>query len=311
MYNINLYSYREKPITRGRNFTIHPLDESGTKKYFSTESHTTHYLKRTDPFVFKSILGVDYNTLIQQEKEDIPNLKNSKTLNTINSYSNKHEKGMHKSNYISTEKEPKNITENIRYNNKYNTLGNEFLTPKKNKNCVSQERFRTYHRKRNFKEIYGYENAPKSKSRKEKYLDIINSLKYSNLEKDKEYERKYNGYTSYEIPLITFNKYKNNKSSNLSDRLKYTIKYLKKNEEGRNAMNEEELKQNLFKQTSKTFLKSNHLPDILKIANSTQLITRQKIGLSKEMGEKYNPYSFIAPPKNRTGRNYVGDLFKH
>jgi hypothetical protein len=29
------------------------------------------------------------------------------------------------------------------------------------------------------------------------------------------------------------------------------------------------------------------------------------------MGERYNPYSLIAPSKNRTGRNYVGDLFKH
>ena len=67
----------------------------------------------------------------------------------------------------------------------------------------------------------------------------------------------------------------------------------------------------MFNQTSKEFLKKYHLPDVLKIANSTQLIRRQKIGLSKEMGEKYNPYSLIAPSKNRTGRNYVGDLFKH
>ena len=71
------------------------------------------------------------------------------------------------------------------------------------------------------------------------------------------------------------------------------------------------MKKNLLNQTSKEFLKKHNLPDVLKIANSTQLIRRQKIGLSKEMGEKYNPYSLIAPSKNRTGRNYVGDLFKH
>ncbi len=76
-------------------------------------------------------------------------------------------------------------------------------------------------------------------------------------------------------------------------------------------MNEEELKLNLFNQTSKQFLKKYHLPDVIKIASSTQLIRRQKIGLSKEMGEKYNPYSLIPPSKNRIGRNYVGDLFKH
>ena len=76
-------------------------------------------------------------------------------------------------------------------------------------------------------------------------------------------------------------------------------------------MNEKEMKNNLFNQTSKTFLKKYHLPDIIKIADSRQVIRRQKIGLSKEMGEKYNPYSLFPPSKNRTGRNYVGDLFKH
>ena len=76
-------------------------------------------------------------------------------------------------------------------------------------------------------------------------------------------------------------------------------------------MNEVEMKNNLINQTSPYFLKKYHLPDVVKIADSRQVIRRQKIGLSKEMGEKYNPYSLIAPSKNRTGRNYVGDLFKH
>ena len=30
---------------------------------------------------------------------------------------------------------------------------------------------------------------------------------------------------------------------------------------------------------------------------------------TKEMGENYNPYNFIAPHVNRTKRNYVGGLF--
>ena len=50
-------------------------------------------------------------------------------------------------------------------------------------------------------------------------------------------------------------------------------------------MNEEELKQNLINQTSKDFLKRHHLPDVLKIAGTKQLIRNQNIGLSKEMGE--------------------------
>ena len=54
MYNIDLYSYWKEPYTRTRKFTIHPLDEPGLEKYFSSESHVVHYLDRTDPFVFKS-----------------------------------------------------------------------------------------------------------------------------------------------------------------------------------------------------------------------------------------------------------------
>ena len=323
MYNLNLYSYWKKPFIRGKDFTVHPLDEPGTEKYFSTESHTTHYLKRTDPFVFKSIVGVDYNTLVQQQKEDIQTLKNIKTLKSINSdlNTNQIEKGMHTSNYISTEENKKNIPESNVYNNRYNTLGNENENVNLNENenfnrkkfraFKSQKCFRPYHKKRTFKEIYGYENLSTLKSKPGRYLNMINNIKYSNLEKDDLYKRKYDGFTSYEIPLININRDENNKKDNFSNRLKYTLNCLKKSEGGKSAMNEEELKLNLFNQTSKEFLKKYHLPDVLKIANSTQLIRRQKIGLSKEMGEKYNPYSLIAPSKNRTGRNYVGDLFKH
>ena len=71
MYNIYLYSYWPKPFTRNKKFTIHPLDDPGKEKYYSEQSHCTYYVKRTHPFVFKSILGVDYETLVGQQKEDI------------------------------------------------------------------------------------------------------------------------------------------------------------------------------------------------------------------------------------------------
>ena len=78
MYNIDLYTYWKKPFTSGKNFSIRPLDEEGKETYYSDKSHVRHYLKRTDPFVFKSIVGVDYNTLVRQQKEDIQMLKNLK-----------------------------------------------------------------------------------------------------------------------------------------------------------------------------------------------------------------------------------------
>ena len=314
MYNINLYSYWKKPFIRSKNCTVHPLDEPGKEKYFSTESHTTHYLKRTDPFVFKSIMGLDYDTLIRLQKEDIQALKSINPSKSIDLNSNTNEKGNHKTNYVSTEEDQKNTIEkdNTLYNNRYNTVTNEneIINPRPFKNFHSQKSFRPYHKNRSFKEIYGYENLAPLKSKPGQYLNMINNIKNSTLEQNGIYKRKYDGFTSYEIPLIPIKRDEKSKD-NFSNRLKYTLDCLRKSEGEKSAMNKEELKQNLFNQTSKEFLKKHHLPDVLKIANSTQVIRRQKIGLSKEMGEKYNPYSLIAPSKNRTGRNYVGDLFKH
>ena len=318
MYNIDLYSYWKKPFSRGKNFTIHPLDGPGREKYFSKDSHCAHYFKRTDPFVFKSILRVDYNTLVNLQKDDIQNLKTFKFSNNINPNKNTIEKGMHLSNYIPTEENEKNKTFNEKENyenNRYNTYGNEqeFENQKKFRTFRSQKIIKPYHKKRTFKDIYGYENISTLKSKTDKYSNLINNLKFNTIEKGNEkYKRRYDGYTIYEIPLINLNKEeKNQKNTLFNNKLQNTLNCLNQSAGGKNAMNEEELKQNLFNQTSQEFLKKYKLPDVLKIAGSTQLIRKQKIGLSKEMGERYNPYSLIPPSKNRIGRNYVGDLFKH
>ena len=313
MYNINLYSYWKKPFSRGKDFTIHPLDEPGKEKYFSSESHCTHYLRRTDPFVFKSILGTDYNTMVNLQKEDINTLNNIKSSKNLATSKNEIEKGTHKSNYLATEGDEKNVADKkFIENERYNTHGNENdfeKNERKFRTFKSQKVMKPYHRKKNFKDMYGYENVSKLKTKPDKYLNIINNIKYTSVPKEQEqYKRRYDGYTAYEIPLVSIKN--RNKNDYYNEKFKYTLNCLKK-EGGRRAMNEEELKVNLFNQTSKEFLRKYRLPDVLKIAGSTQLIRRQKIGLSKEMGEKYNPYSLIAPSKNRTGRNYVGDLFKH
>ena len=103
MYNIDLYTYWKKPFTKGKKFTIHPLDEPGKEKYYSQESHCTHYLKRTDPFVFKSIMGIDYDTLVKLQQNDIETLKSirsSKDKNTLSKSIDKNiDIGKHVSNY--------------------------------------------------------------------------------------------------------------------------------------------------------------------------------------------------------------------
>ena len=79
MYNIDLYNYWKDPYSQSKKYSIHPLNEPGKEKYYSNQSHTAHYLKRTDPFVFKSILGVDYDTLVHQQAEYIAQLNTLKS----------------------------------------------------------------------------------------------------------------------------------------------------------------------------------------------------------------------------------------
>ena len=316
MYNIDLYSYWKKPFLRSKNFTIHPLDEPGKEKYYSDQSHCVHYLKRTDPFVFKSILGVDYDTLVRQQKEDIALMNQVKQDSTINQALNKNnEDENHPENYQTGthinhfEENAKNESQTINNNynkNNFNTINRSL----RNFKSSSTTNIRPYNKERDFKAIYGYDNVTSFKSNGEKYLYAIENMKKSNLKKPTLASKRYDGFTVFDAPIIERDKKSSSLFKNYNDKMTQSLKCID-NTSGIKAMNEQEMRNNLFNQTSQQFLKKYHLPDIIKIADSRQVIRKQKIGLSKEMGEKYNPYSLIAPSKNRTGRNYVGDLFKH
>ena len=320
MYNIDLYSYWKKPFARNTKFTIHPLDEPGKEKYFSDQSHCTHYLKRTDPFVFKSILGVDYETLVRQQKEDIALMNQLKSSSTINqkdlgknneiekNQENEIQNGTHINRY--EENENNELNKNDTLNNNYNNNINSYRSLRNHKSS-STANIRPYNKERSFKDIYGYDNITSFKTNGEKYLYAIENMKKSNLDKPPIAAKRYDGFTAFDAPVIERNKSSSSLFKSYNDKMGHTLNCINNSSGIRKAMNEEEMRNNLFNQTSGQFLRQHHLPDIIKIADSRQVIRRQKIGLSKEMGEKYNTYSLIAPSKNRTGRNYVGDLFKH
>ena len=314
MYNIDLYTYWKKPFTSGKNFGIHPLDEEGKETYYSDQSHVRHYLKRTDPFVFKSIVGVDYNTLVRQQKDDIQMMKElkekgfkPKEVANIDNTKIENEKNMEQ---IKNTSEIPNINtlNNPEFHREDNNLMKTSFNPYK-----TQTGFRPYNKRRNFKDTYGYENKTRFKSNGEKYLYTINSMKKNNFNENDDFrpKRKYDGFTVSEAPIIDKNRPNSASFDYFNNKINQTLNCLNNRSGERKVMNEVEMKNNLINQTSPYFLKKYHLPDVVKIADSRQVIRRQKIGLSKEMGEKYNPYSLIAPSKNRTGRNYVGDLFKH
>ena len=71
MYNIDMYTYRNRPFTVTKKFSVHPLNEPGHDKYYSDESHCVNYLSRVNPKVLKYIVGEDYESVTKGQKEKI------------------------------------------------------------------------------------------------------------------------------------------------------------------------------------------------------------------------------------------------
>jgi hypothetical protein len=338
MYNIDLYSYWKEPYTRTRKYTIHPLDEPGLEKYFSSESHVVHYLDRTDPFVFKSIVGVDYETLVKQQEEKIRQINQEKleksgkkieieTNNTIpmktvkfeeskkNENDNFENNNLRESNYgnniqnennLNYESQMNYYNKSLRPNNIYSENVMERNRPFNPKNATTRHFFRPYRKPKNFYETYGYDNTTMLKNNKERYQNDINNLKRNTRMMSLQ---NFNINTDYNIqrPMSTvFNSYNNRLATSMNKFIDSGI-----SKEEAEKIENGNLNRNLFNQTSIGFRSKYKLPDVCKIANQRQVIRNHHIGNSKEMGEKYNPYALIPPSKNRTGRNFVGDLFKH
>ena len=78
MYNIDMYTYQKEPFTITRKYGIHPLDDPGLITYTGTESHCVNYYERTNPKVMRHILGTDYDTIMNNQKEQV--IKKLKTI---------------------------------------------------------------------------------------------------------------------------------------------------------------------------------------------------------------------------------------
>jgi hypothetical protein len=320
MYNIDIYSYWKKPFSKQSNktryFSIHPLDEPGKHKmFFTDESHLVHYLKRTDPFVFKSIVGCDYETLVKQQEEKIKkmeqlrnetnNFQNLNNTNNNNTQQLNQTNRMHVTNY---ENEKQNYIDDNNINNtNYNTNFNEFQNETR-KNRPQSSINSGYRKKKNFKDIYGYEQNTNFKNNEDRTLYEINNLKKYGLVEEEKVKPNYSkfGFDSTNVPVFKTNRPQSSTMRNFNNSLAKSVGF---NQSGLDE--NQRMRNNLFNQTSRAFCQKHKLPNLAKIAGQRQVIRNMKIGNSKEMGEKYFPEAFIPPTKNRTGRNYVGDLFKH
>ena len=350
MYNIDLYSYWKEPYTRTRKHTIHPLDEPGLEKYYSDQSHLVHYLHRTDPFVFKSIVGVDYETLVKQQEDKIREMNADKSLNTMKNLKiektqtipkktvqfeetknfegnqnlnneNTMTNGIHVTNFendtqgmmasqnnLNQQSQINYYNKSIRPNNIYSEDVMELDRPFDPRNPTTRHFFRPYRKPKNFYETYGYDNMTSFKNNKERYQNDINNLKRNTrMMSASNYRHNYLDNINTERPMSTaFKSYNQRLATSMN---KFTNTGISQEEAER--IENGNLYKTLCNQTSVNFRSKYKLPDVCKIANQRQVIRNHHIGNSKEMGERYNPYSLIPPSKNRTGRNFVGDLFKH
>ena len=334
MYNIDMYTYWKKPFTIVRKYGIHPLDDPGVEKYYGPESHVVNYLSRINPKVLKNIIGEDYETVIEKQKEKIREQKEGKAK---------------QENDIGVEtKSALNETQNLKTTKKVSIDANPEIVPNQTENnqnepepehdvlnqnttnffpghrTTGSHNFLTgYHRRRNFKDNYGYEQGVALKTNKDKYLNDIKTLKKEKLANNEfNYthsgsfypKKRYSGFTSYAVPRTDKPGEQSNAFKNFTSRINKSIS----TNTARN-LNDFELMENdnnrlrttLYNQTNRNFLTKNELPDLGTIANTRKKIRNIRIGNSKEMGEKYDPFCHIPNTGNRVGRNFVGALFQH
>lgn len=189
--------------------------------------------------------------------------------------------------------------------------------------------YQIFHRKQSFKDKYGYEKQELTKSNEDRYslrLQHLKNIKLKNDEFNSTHSSKYYplkrycGFTSYCVPRTDDMKPSNNHNSHstMFNRMKVRLERsiscgsLNNCKEFEALKKEnEDMKQNLGYQTSKDFLSQTKLPNVVKIADTKKLIRQIGLSNSKDMGEKYNPFSNVYSAANRTKRNYTGSLFLH
>ena len=73
MYDIDIYTYKDKPETNSGKYNIYLLNEKGNDKYyFKKESHVTTYVDYLNPIIYKHIVGGEREKLpIKEGEKDI------------------------------------------------------------------------------------------------------------------------------------------------------------------------------------------------------------------------------------------------
>ena len=55
MIDLNKLTYREKPFSQVKQYTVHPLSDKGFNEYISKDSFARKYLNKIDPRILKEL----------------------------------------------------------------------------------------------------------------------------------------------------------------------------------------------------------------------------------------------------------------
>lgn len=310
MYDIDIYSYKDKPEVNNGKYNIYPLNDKGIKKYYlNKESHATTYLSHINPIIFEHILGKKYEDLLEKEETKEPTKEDLKQDNTIEKNETKKEisEKKERQDKVLFEKKLTNINNNRKLS--YNKSCDDIFE-KSRRHYKPNKYFRQFHRKMGFEDVFGYPMPLKKETKGDIINNEISFLKdnITSVMSKCSQSPVINSLSmkpSHQTPFSLYTK-----NLNHSMNIHHSGSLNSTDTQSMGSKNKE-LRKKLLEQTKQSFLKKIKLPDIRRVANTRDLIRRLPLGFTKYMSEKYNPDAFVDNKANKKGRNYVGGLFQY
>lgn len=352
MYDIDIYTYKEKPETNSGKYNIYPLNDKGNDKYyFKKESHVTTYIDYLNPIIYNHIVGGGKETLTNKEnetnKENVDSNKNDKESENKNRVIQPTSKKMKRaaSTQLIKSSKKKPMTNNYQNFDSTNVFFEKMINiERKNKNkerlshnnsCDNiydrsdkkfkvNKYFQQFHRKVNFEDVFGYPMPLNKTTRGNIYNNEISFLKdemktTQKLRPQTHLKQRESNFDIRNLPRTdsfiknkNYSTFFNSFTKKLNESINVNHSNLLDNNEQEQVLNKNnDLRHKLIEQTNKQFLEKAKLPDIRKIANRNTVIRRVKTGITKFLGEKYNPYAFVIAKQNTKARNYTGGIFQY
>ena len=287
MNYIELYTYKESPFEYNAKHNLSLLDKIGLRKYLYDQkgSYAYKYLKKNRAVLFKNTFERVVETKLKS-KEDERNVQDKKDEGEVIDNSEVNSLTLPKINNINKGiKSIENNTENKLRLDKGNKSNNK---DNKDKNDVTDVKDMNNKTMKVNKSCILNDCVLREKFCSDKYRVCGESIDALKKRLDEVMEK-------IRLKKMLRKKFIVREGSNFDA-----------------GKINEKLKQNLNNQTNKSFLDMRKLPDLRKVYENQRIIRHIKRSTSsKEMGERYNPCTFIVENPNIRGTNYVGAKFQY